>query len=386
MLPDGGRQCGRNPCFNCGSTTTIATRNRTNGPTEERFPAYTHHKPTRQARVRIGGTDFYSGEYGAADSRRRYRELIAQAFSGQTPEPIRGGTTTIQPEADSGPTVAELLLAFKRYADGYYVVDGKQSAEVDCFNSAMRPVRELYAMTPAASFTPLMHKAVQQKYVEAGWSCGFCNKSTNRVRHIWKWAVGNGMVPVATWQALQAVSGLKAGHTTAPDHKRREAVPDDRIEAVRSRLSPRNRDLFDLILATGSRPSELLGLTMADIDTSGEIWLADLEKHKNANRGLNRKIFFGPKSQLILRRCPSSGPLFAIKRGSFSNAVKLACERAGVAPFVPYELRHTKSTERRDTMSIASAQATLGHAQPSMTARYSTKIDKLAIKAAKACG
>ena len=199
-------------------------------------------------------------------------------------------------------------------------------------------------------------------------------------------AVGNGMIPVATWQALQAVSGLKAGHTAAPDHKRREAVSDDRIEAVRTRLSPRNCDLFDLMLATGSRPSELLGLTMADIDTSGENWLADLEKHKNANRGLNRKMFFGPKSQLILRRCPSFGPLFTIKRGLFSNAVKLACQRAGVAPFVPYELRHTKSTELCETMSIESAQATLGHAQPSMTARYSTKMDKLAIEAAKTCG
>ena len=42
--------------------------------------------------------------------------------------------------------------------------------------------------------------------------------------------------------------------------------------------------------------------------------------------------------------------------------------------------------EKRDAIGIESAQATLGHAQPSMTARYSSKMDKLAIEAAKACG
>jgi len=194
------------------------------------------------------------------------------------------------------------------------------------------------------------------------------------------------MVPVGTLHALQTVSGLKAGHTTAPDRKRREAVSDDRIEPVRDQLSSRNRDLFDLLRATGSRPAELLSLTMADIDTSADVWVADLEKHKNANRGLSRKLFFGPKAQLILRRCPTTGPIFTVDRRTFSNAVKRACVAAGVTPFVPYQLRHTKATELRDTMSIEAAQATLGHAQPSMTARYSSKMDKLAIEAAKAAG
>ncbi len=207
--------------------------------------------------------------------------------------------------------MAELLLAFKRHADVYYVVDGQPTAEVDCFNSAMRPVRELFAMLPARDFGPLHLKAVQAKYVESGWSRGFGNKSMNRIRHIWKWAVGNGLVPVPTWQALTAVPPLKAGHTAAPDHKRREAVSDDTIEAVRPYLAQHHRDLFDLLRATGARPSELLGLTMADIDTSGEIWIADVEKHKNANHGLSRKLFFGPRSQLILRRCPTTGPLLA---------------------------------------------------------------------------
>lgn len=340
------------------------------------LPSYLLHAQSGQARVRIDGRDILLGPFGSEESRIKYAEIIARKAGGLPVDPLasnRGTDSTKQMDADSGPSVGEVLQSFKLHAEAYYVKNGKPTAEVDCFRSAMRPVRELFSMLPAKDFGPLHLKAVQAKYVEAGWSRGFCNKSTNRVRHIWKWAVGNGMVPVATLQALQAVSCLKAGHTTAPDHKRREAVSDERIEAVRSRLSATYHDLFDLLRATGARPSELLDLTMADIDKSGEVWVADLAEHKNAHRGMSRKLFFGPRSQLILKRCPVTGPLFAIKRKAFSNAVKVACVAAGVTPFVPYQLRHTKATEVRDTMSIEAAQATLGHAQPSMTARYSSK-------------
>lgn len=354
------------------------------------LPSYLLHVQSGQARVRIEGHDILLGEFGSDESRIKYAEVIAKVAGGVSVDPLggsnRGSLPRNETDATSGPSVAELLLAFMRHAEGYYVVNGKTTAEVDCFKSAIRPVQQLFAMLPASDFGPLHLKAVQKKYVEAGWSRGFCNKSTNRIRHIWKWGVSNGMLPVATWQALQTVSGLKAGHTSAPDMKRREAVSDDHIEPVRTKLSPRNRDLFDLLRATGSRPAELLGLTMADIDTNADVWVADLQNHKNANRGLSRKLFFGPKAQLILKRCPTTGPLFTVDRRTFSNAVKRACVAAGVTPFVPYQLRHTKATELRDTMSIEAAQATLGHAQPSMTARYSAKMDKLGIEAARACG
>ena len=354
------------------------------------LPSYLLHSSSGQARVRIEGRDHLLGPYGSDQSRFKYAALVAQVAGGLQIDPLansnRGTLPRNEREADSGPSVAELLLAFKKHADGYYVKNGKPTAEVDCFASAMRPVRELFAMLPARDFTPLCLKAVREAFIAKGWSRGFVNKETNRLRHVWKWGVSNGLVPVATWQALTAVAPLKAGKCAAPDHKRREAVDDDRIESVRPHLSRSHRDLFDLLRATGARPSELLGLSMTDINASGETWVADLTDHKNAHRGLSRKLFFGPKSQLILRRLPTTGPLFTFKVRTFSAAVQRACKAAEIPPFVPYELRHTKATELRDTMSIESAQATLGHAQPSMTARYSSRMDKLASEAAKACG
>ena len=348
----------------------------------QKVPTYGHHKSTGQARVYVGGKSYYLGPFGSESSRIRYGEIVAKVVSGQPLDPFVPKATS--PEA--GLTVNEIVLAFMRHATAYYTKDGQPSDEVHCFKSAVAPLVELFGFTAASQFTPLALKSVRDHYVAKGWSRGYCNKSTNRIRHIWKWCVENGLTPVATWQALQAVSPLKIGHTAAPDHKRREAVSDDDIEAVRQQLKQHHRDLFDLLRATGARPSELLCLTMADIDTSGEIWFADLADHKNAHRGLSRKLFFGPKSQLILRRLPVTGPLFSVARSSFSTLIKKACLAAKVKAFVPYSLRHTKATELRDAIGIEAAQATLGHSQPSMTARYSSKMDKLASEAAKACG
>ncbi|MFM9963357.1 MAG: tyrosine-type recombinase/integrase [Planctomycetaceae bacterium] len=312
-------------------------------------PSYILHKSSGQARVRINGRDHLLGPFGSDESRIKYGKLISQHASGALIDPLTAKTTA----NDSGLSVAELLLAFKRHADGYY----RKRAEADAFNAVMRAVRELFAMIPARDFSPLMLQTIRTKFVDAGLSRGHCNQSTNRIRHIWKWAVGNGLVPATTWQALKAVDPLKAGHTSAPDPKRRSAVDGERIEAVRRCLSPHHRDLFDLLLATGARPSELIGLKMADIDTSGDIWIADLSNHKNAHRGLSRKLFFGAKSQLILRRRPATGPLLSVKRHTFSNAVKRACGEAKVEPFVPYQLRHTKATELRDAIGIGSSDA-----------------------------
>ena len=55
-----------------------------------RIPAYTHHKPTGQARVRINGKSFYLGKYGSPESHDRYDALIAESVIDS--EPARSKT------------------------------------------------------------------------------------------------------------------------------------------------------------------------------------------------------------------------------------------------------------------------------------------------------
>lgn len=210
-----------------------------------------------------------------------------------------------------------------RHATSYYTTNrGKPSAEVDCFKSAVKPLLNLFGDVPLDDFTPSMLKAVRAQLVERGWYRSFCNKATNKLRHVYTSGVENGMVSVATLQTLQTLAPLKRGKCAAPDHKRREAVSDEDVESVRPHLAQNHRDLFDLLRATGARPSKLRGLSMQQIDTTEAIWFADLNEYKNAHRGLTRKLFFGPKSRLILRRRPTVGPLFAIDQYWFATIIK----------------------------------------------------------------
>ena len=50
-----------------------------------RIPAYVHHKPSGQARVRINGKDNYLGIYGTPESKDQYDELISKWVIGAEP-------------------------------------------------------------------------------------------------------------------------------------------------------------------------------------------------------------------------------------------------------------------------------------------------------------
>lgn len=68
-----------------------------------------------------------------------------------------------------GPSVVELLLGYWHHANQYdRKPDGTPTSEIHCLKSAIAPMRELCGLTPAASFTPLMLKAVREKYIAAG--------------------------------------------------------------------------------------------------------------------------------------------------------------------------------------------------------------------------
>ena len=58
----------------------------------------------------------------------------------------------------------------------------------------------------------------------------------------------------------------------------------EQVEAVRPLVSPLVRDLIDVQRLTGSRAGELLSLTPAKIDTTGNVWLFHVDGHKTEDR------------------------------------------------------------------------------------------------------
>ena len=82
----------------------------------QRKPAYTLHKATGQARVRINGKDHYLGRFGSPESRDEYDRLIGQWCRGQDHEAQRL-------------TVDGLALLYVGHADQYYRKNGNPTGE-----------------------------------------------------------------------------------------------------------------------------------------------------------------------------------------------------------------------------------------------------------------
>src|SRR5215211_3717226 len=113
---------------------------------EGQLPAYRLHKQSGQAIITLSGHDFLLGKHGTAPSKQEYRRLTGEWLASRGIEP---------PAAAAAPamTVAELVLAFWRHAAAYYrLPSGEQTGELDNFRRALKPLRQMYGRTPAASF------------------------------------------------------------------------------------------------------------------------------------------------------------------------------------------------------------------------------------------
>jgi integrase len=66
--------------------------------------------------------------------------------------------------------------------------------------------------------------------------------------------------------------------------------------------------------------------------------------------------------------------------------VRRACERAGVKPWKPGQLRHSFATEVRSRFGLEAAQVLLGHKNAKVTEVYAEATLAKAIEAARAMG
>lgn len=360
-------------------------------------PTYRLHKASGQACCYVGRERHYLGKFGSAESKQRFAELVTCHHSAST---LADAKATPRPHLT---LVAELLLRFvtdelPRYG----------AAEQRCFDGVIRIVRHLFGTTPAAEFGPLRLRAVRQSMIDGApgaslpplsdgtaapdrkpWSLSFTNKQIKRLRSIFRFGVSWEMVPQSVSDSLASVKALTAGESSARESIPRTAVPEASLQAVRGLLIERHRDIFDLLLLTGGRPGEIVGLTTGMIDRTGDVWKAELVRHKTRHLGKRRVLFFNATAQKILQRYLRADPearLFETARDSFGDAVRLACRKANVPRFVPHQLRHTTATRLVDEIGVEAAQRLLGHSQVAMTHHYSRMADRLATQAVQRLG
>jgi integrase len=260
-----------------------------------RVPRYSKHRASGQAVVTLSGQDFYLGPHGTKASKLEYDRVIAEWLA-RGRQPVPSGD-----EETGEITVVELILAYKRYAEGYYQKDGRPTSEVAAILSAARVVKKLYGRDLANSFGPLKLQAVQQAMIRLGWARKSINRQSQRVVRMFSWGVSRQLVRSDVAQALREVDGLYAGRTEARETEAVPPVADAVVNATLDHLPPLVADMVRLQRLTGCRPEEVCLLRPCDVDAAGEVWAYRPESHKAQHHGRERVIFIGPKGQDILR-------------------------------------------------------------------------------------
>jgi integrase len=182
------------------------------------------------------------------------------------------------------------------------------------------------------------------------------------------------------------------------------------VQKTLPHLPPLIRALVVTLFHTGARVGELAKLTTGMIDRTGEVWVADLDQHKNAHKGKSRRIFIGPKAQQALlpfllenqRAEPIFSPLSVderqkkrrgkrlpgkiYSRNGLGQVLRRAINRAGVEHWTLAQLRHSCAVHITDSFDIETTRQVLGHSNAAMSRHYASGSEAAAKQAAKMIG
>ncbi len=369
-----------------------------------RVPSYRLHKPSGRAVVTLNGQDFYLGRWQSAESKAEYDRLIGQWLAQGRRIQNSGNPAQI--------TITELVAAYWEFARRYYTKHGEPTGQLPGVKVTLRWLRRAYGPTPAADFSPLALRSLQQQMIEADLSRRYINDNCGRIKRLFRWAVSQELVPVEVYQALLTVPGLKRGRSNARETLPVPPVSWEHVEATLRELSPPLQGLVKFAWFTGCRPAEARLLRPMDVDRSGKVWCYRPSRHKTEHYDNERRVFIGPQAQQVLQPwlsrdpeafCFSPREAVAFRRrhkqrvdlrhiqshytkDSLNLAIRRACQRAGVPVWRPNQLRHACGTEIRRKFGLDAAQVVLGHAHADVTQVYAERNFRLAEETMLAIG
>ena len=104
-----------------------------------RIPKYRLHKGSGQALVQINGERIYLGKHGSAESKEKYQRIIAEWLV-SVGEPKQGDVASPATTIRHDLPINEMLLAYLKFAEGYYAKDGEATKEFVCMKHSLRSV------------------------------------------------------------------------------------------------------------------------------------------------------------------------------------------------------------------------------------------------------
>ncbi len=388
-----------------------------------------------QSVVTIDGRDFYLGNHDSPESLARHAVLIATYQAGGLKLPDDFDARALdervaaildhqQPVQQSNQplTVRHVTACYRDHIRTKYA---NNKAELHRLNQICDESDKHEGDKLADEYGPLALQRQRQRWIDSGNSRAYCNRLTNAVVRMFKYAVSQELVKPETWQRLRSVEPLRIGQTKAPETDPVKPVAIEVVRETAKQLSPVLKAMLRVQVATGMRPSEVCRIRPCDIDRSGDVWMFRPAKHKTANKGkrkavpilgdarealtdylnrdakafcfspaesvawwvatkrANRKSKVQPSQVNRAKDKPAKQPRDCFDAHSYRQSIQRAAKRAGVEQWHPYQLRHLAGTVVRDALGIEAAQALLGHSHAAMTEHYAKQNETKAIDAAR---
>jgi len=114
-------------------------------------PSYCHHKASNQAYTRVNGRMIYLGDYNSKESRTKWAEIVSDWSAGNLDK------------YGESVSVSRLAVAYLKYAESYYVKNGKQTSHVSRVRPALRTLVAICGEMKADQFQPLHLEKLQEE-------------------------------------------------------------------------------------------------------------------------------------------------------------------------------------------------------------------------------
>jgi integrase len=398
--------------------------------TKPSIPSYCIHKARQQAYVRLNGDMIYLGAPGSPESKEKYNRLIV--------EWLAAGRTRVSPNEPASISVNEVLLAYRRFAETYYInADGTPGTELVRIDVAIRPVIDLYGTAAAQDFGPKALKSVRDKIIASGLRRGTINQRIGVIKRAFAWAVAEELIPPSVHHGLSVVKGLRWGKSAAREGDPVKPVPAHVVEVAIKFLPSTIQAMVKLQDLTGMRSGEMVIMRTCDIEitSDGKPWLYRPAHHKTMNHGHQRVVAIGPKAQEVLqpflkadvqayvfspaqaqaerdatkraarkskvqpsqlcrkKARPMKHPGLRYTTASYRRTLDYATKqaiRSGLLPqntrWHPHQLRHNCATRIRRQYGLDAVRALLGHRTVSQSAEYAELDTELAAATAARVG
>jgi integrase len=404
-------------------------------------PARRYHI-SGQSVVTIAGRDIYLGPHDSPESIARYAVLIGiyqrngltipDDFDPTELDTHAAGLLGQQSPAAPATDQTRLPILVRHitasYRDHARIRYRESPAELHRLNRLCDEIDQHDGDAIATEYGPLRLQRQRQRWIDAGISRVYCNRLTNNVKRIWRYAVSQELIESTNWEKLRSVEPLRIGQTEAPETDPVRPVNLEIVRATAKHLSPILKSMLRVQVATGMRPSEVCRMKPIEIDRTGEVWIYRPTRHKTQRKGKIREVpligdareavedylnrdpntfCFSPAESMewhlsvrsskrkTAMSCgnkrgsnrksnPDKKPGACFDHGSYRQAIHRAAKKAKVTTWNPYQVRHLTATMIRDAMGIEHAQAALGHSQPMMTQHYAKLSTAKAIEAAAA--